>query len=157
MPFGEPDPVTGLDLRVTVLQLPALRLLLSVLLAQGLVGLAGCLWLSISQGTSLSDWRFAGLAKDQQRVLQPQLAVLALVAALLAGLAPFELMVQGSGVAAGAGFVDLHVRLPLRLLLSVLLLFTALGLLAPLPRGWLRRGLLIPWPARPCWCRWRNG
>ena len=54
VPFGEADPVTGLDLRVTVLQLPALRLLLSVLLAQGLVGLAGCLWLSISQGTSLS-------------------------------------------------------------------------------------------------------
>lgn len=144
VPFGEADPVTGLDLRVTVLQLPALRLLLSVLLAQGLVGLAGCLWLSISQGTSLSDWRFVGLAKDQQRVLQPQLAVLALVAALLAGLAPFELMVQGSGVAAGAGFVDLHVRLPLRLLLSALLLLTALGLLVPLPRGWLRRGLLLP-------------
>jgi len=59
-------------------------------------------------------------------------------------LAPFDLMVQGSGVAAGAGFVDLHLRLPLRLLLTALLVLTALGLLVKLPRGWLRRGALIP-------------
>jgi hypothetical protein len=66
------------------------------------------------------------------------------MAALSNALAPFDLMVQGSGVASGAGFVDLYVRLPLRLLLSALLLLTALGLLLPLPRGWLRRGALIP-------------
>lgn len=143
-PFGQGDPVTGLDLSFTVLRLPALRLVLSVLMAQGLVGLAGCLWLSFSQGTSLSDWRFSGLSRAQQKTLQPQLAVLALVAACIAFLAPFELMVQGSGVAAGAGFVDLQVRLPLRLLLGALLLLTALGLTVPLPEGWFRRGLLLP-------------
>jgi uncharacterized membrane protein (UPF0182 family) len=47
-------------------------------------------------------------------------------------------------VASGAGFVDLHVRLPLRLLLALLLLLTAFALLVPLPRGWLRRGALLP-------------
>jgi uncharacterized membrane protein (UPF0182 family) len=144
VPFGEQDPLTGLDLRFTVLQLPALHLLLSVVFAQGVVGLAACLWLTFSEGTSLSDLRFPGLSRQQQRVLQPQLAVLALVAALTAALAPFDLMVAGSGVASGAGFVDLHVRLPLRLLLAALLLLTALGLLVPLPKGWLRRGALIP-------------
>ena len=112
-----------------VLRLPALRLLLSVLLAQAIVGFAACLLLSISEGTSLSDLRFRGLSRQQQQVLQPQLAILAAVAALRAALAPFDLMVQGSGVAAGAGFVDLHVRLPLRLLLAALLLLTSLGLL----------------------------
>ena len=64
--------------------------------------------------------------------------------ALRAALAPFDLMVQGSGVAAGAGFVDLHVRLPLRLLLALLLALSALGLLVPVPRGMLRRWLLVP-------------
>jgi uncharacterized membrane protein (UPF0182 family) len=142
--FGQGDPITGLDLSFTVLRLPALRLVLSVLMAQGLVGLAACLWLCISQGSSLSDWNFIGLSRQQQRVLRPQLAFLALVGSLLTALAPFELMVGGSGVAAGAGFVDLHVRLPLRLLLALLLLFTAVGLTVPLPKGWLRRGLLLP-------------
>jgi len=143
-PFGQRDPVVGLDLAFTVLQLPALHLLVSVVIAQVAVGLAGCLWLTLSEGTTLSDLRFPGLSRAQQRVLQPQLAVLAAMAALSNALAPFDLMVRGSGVAAGAGFVDLHVRLPLRLLLALLLLLTALGLLVPLPRGWLRRGALIP-------------
>ncbi len=143
-PFGRVDPLTGLDLSFTVLQLPALRLLLSVVFAQGAVGLAACLWLTFSEGTSLTDLAFPGLSRQQQRVLQPQVAVLALVAALSSALAPFDLMVQGSGVAAGAGFVDLHVRLPLRLLLSALLLLCAFGLLVPLPRGWLRRAGLLP-------------
>jgi hypothetical protein len=144
VPFGEGDPLTGLDLSFTVLRLPALHLLLDVLLAQGLVGLAACLLITLSEGSSLSELRFVGLSRDQQQVLQPQLAVLAIVVALTSALAPFDLMVQGSGVAAGAGFVDLHVRLPLRLLLAALLLLTALGLIVPLPRGWLRRGALIP-------------
>lgn len=144
VPFGRGDPLTGLDLSFTVLQLPALRLLLSVVFAQGAVGLAACLWLTFSEGNSLSDLAFPGLSRQQQRVLQPQLAVLALLAALSNALAPFDLMVQGSGVAAGAGFVDLHVRLPLRLLLSGLLLLCAIGLLVPLPRGWLRRAGLLP-------------
>jgi len=143
-PFGQGDPVTGLDLSFTVLQLPALRLVLSVLIMQLLVGLAACLWISISGGNSLSDWHFSGLTKPQQRVLQPQLAALALVAALIAALSPYELMISGHGVAAGAGFVDLHVRLPLRLLLALLLLLSAAGLMIPLPAGWLRRGVLVP-------------
>lgn len=144
VPFGERDPVAGFDLSFTVLQLPALHLLVSVVLAQAAVGLAGCLWLTVSEGNCLSELRFPGLSREQQRVLQPQLAVLALMAALSNALAPFDLMVQGSGVASGAGFVDLHVRLPLRLLLAALLLLTSLGLLVPLPRNWLRRGALIP-------------
>ena len=144
VPFNESDPITGFDLSFTVLRLPALHLLVSVVLAQAVVGLAGCLWLTFSEGTSLSDLRFTGLSRLQQRVLQPQLAVLALMASLSNALAPFDLMVRGSGVAAGAGFVDLHVRLPLRLLLAALLLLTGLGLLVPLPRQWLRRGALIP-------------
>lgn len=143
-PFGEGDPLTGLDLSFTVLRLPALRLLLSVLLAQGLVGLAACLLLTIGKGRSLSDLRFDGLSKAQQRVLQPQVAALAVVMALSNALAPFDLMVQGSGVASGAGYVDLHVRLPLRLLFALLLLLTACALLVPLPRGWVRRGALLP-------------
>jgi hypothetical protein len=36
VPFGEGDPLTGLDLSFTVLRLPALRLLLSVLLTQAI-------------------------------------------------------------------------------------------------------------------------
>ena len=143
-PFGEGDPLTGFDLSFTVLQLPAVKLLLSVLFAQATVGLAGCLWLTFTEGTTVSDLRFVGLSLEQKAVLQPQVAVLAVVAAISAALSPFDLMVQGSGVAAGAGFVDLHVRLPLRLLLSLLLLFTALGLVVPMRRHWLRRLILLP-------------
>jgi uncharacterized membrane protein (UPF0182 family) len=62
-PFGERDPLVGLDLSFTVLRLPALKLLLSVLLAQGVVGLAACLLLCLSEGTSLSDGAFPGLSR----------------------------------------------------------------------------------------------
>jgi uncharacterized membrane protein (UPF0182 family) len=127
VPFGEGDPLTGFDLSFTVLQLPAVNLLLSVLFAQATVGLAGCLWLTFTEGTTVSDLRFVGLSLEQKAVLQPQVAVLAVVAAISAALSPFDLMVQGSGVASGAGFVDLHVRLPLRLLLSALLLQPSKG------------------------------
>jgi len=144
VPFGKGDPLTGLDLSFTVLQLPALRLILSVVCAQALVGLAGCLWLTLTEASSLSDLRYPGLSRDQQRVLQPQLAVLALVVASSNALAPFDLMVQGSGVASGAGWVDLHVRLPLRLLLSGLLLLSSLALVLPHGGSWLRRGALLP-------------
>ena len=91
-PFGQGDPVTGIDLSFTVLRLPAFQLVLSVLMAQGLVGFSACLWLCLSQGNTLSDWRFAGFNRQQQAVLRPQLAVLAIVAALMASLAPFELL-----------------------------------------------------------------
>jgi uncharacterized protein len=144
VPFGEGDPLTGLDISFTVLQLPALRLLLSVLFAQTTVGLAACFWLTFTEGSTLSDLRFVGLSQEQKAVLKPQIAVLAVVAALSAALSPFDLMVQGSGVASGAGFVDLHVRLPLRLLLSLLLLLTAIGLVVPMRRQWLRRLILVP-------------
>jgi len=143
-PFETGDPLTGMDLSFTVLRLPAIHLLLSVAIAQIAVGLAACLLLTLGGGTSLSDLAFPGLSRQQQKVLQPQLAVLALVAAVSTALAPFDLMVQGSGVAAGAGWVDLHVRLPLRLILALLLFLTAAGLLVPIPEGWLRRGVLIP-------------
>ena len=144
VPFGEGDPLTGFDISFTVLRLPALHLLLSILLAQGIVGFAACLWLTFTEGSSLSDLRFVGLSRAQQGVLKPQLAVLCLIAAFSTALAPFDLMVQGSGVASGAGFVDLHVRLPLRLLLAALLVLTATGLLASVRSHWLRRLALAP-------------
>ncbi|MEB3307487.1 MAG: UPF0182 family protein [Cyanobacteriota bacterium] len=144
VPFDRPDPLTGFDLRFTVLQLPALKLLLSVICAQAAVGLAGCLWLTFTEGNSLSELRHRGLSRQQQRVLRPQLAVLIVVLALIYALTPFDLMVQGSGVASGAGWVDLHLRLPLRLLLAALLLFFTLALLLPTPRGRLRGVGLIP-------------
>lgn len=143
-PFGEGDPLTGLDLSFTVLRLPAIHLLLSVAIAQIAVGLAACLLSTLSEGTALSDLSFPGLSREQQRVLQPQLALLALTTGLSSALAPFDLMVEGSGVAAGAGWVDLHVRMPLRLLLALLLFLTTLGLLVPVREGWLSRGVLIP-------------
>jgi len=82
VPFGESDPVTGLDLSFSVLQLPALRLLLSVVFAQGVVGLASCFWLTFTERSSLTDMVFPGLTRSQQQMLQPQLAVLAFVAAM---------------------------------------------------------------------------
>ena len=144
VPFGQSDPVTGLDLSFSVLQLPALRLLLSVVFAQGVVGLASCFWLTFTERSSLTDLAFPGLTRSQQQMLQPQLAVLAFVAAISQCLTPFNLMVKGTGVAAGAGFVDLHFSVPLRLLLALLLVAIGLGLLLPMPAGWMRRKLLLP-------------
>lgn len=142
-PFGEVDPLTGLDLSFTVLRIPALRLLLSVLLVQALVGAAACLLITLSAGTALTDLRFPGLSRDQQRVLQPQFSLLGLISSVRLALAPFDLMVEGTGVASGAGFVDLHLRLPLRLLLALLLLLVAMAMALPLRRQRLRRGLVI--------------
>ena len=144
VPFDQADPLTGLDLSFSVMQLPALRLLLSVTFAQVVVGLAGCFWLTFSERSSLTDLAFPGLSRSQQNMLQPQLAVLAFVAGLSQCLSPFNLMVKGSGVAAGAGFVDLHVSVPLRLLLALVLVAIGVCLLLPMPAGWMRRQLIIP-------------
>jgi len=107
-PFGPGDPITGLDLSFTVLQLPALQLVLSVVMGQLLVGLAACLWLSVSQGNSFSEWYFSGLSKAQQRVLQPQLAVFFRSCASPPGRRPDAPPAQRRVAAGAAAAIGLH-------------------------------------------------
>jgi len=82
---------------------------------------------------------------------QPQIAVLGVVASCSARCSPFALMVDRQRGRLRRRLVDLHVRLPIRLLLSALRAITALQLVCSTPaRNWLRRFTLLPL-VPPCW------
>ena len=124
-PFGVVDPVFGRDVSFYVFVLPALRALL------GRVALA----LLLGAGVAVAFYASRGLVRARRlpgpvaRHGQVMLALLLLAAAGLAVLERWDLVVSGSGLAGGASYVDVAVRMPVLGGLA-LLLAAAAGVLA---------------------------
>lgn len=137
---GQRETLLGADVSFTLARFPALALLLTLGLALLSLQVGAALWGQLAQPPQLSDGRFAGFSDRQLRQLRQPLG---LALGLVAGaywLGRHQLLLSTTGSVPGAGWVDVHVSLPLRTLAAGLALVTALLLLLPLPRqGW--RGL----------------
>ncbi|QPN63529.1 UPF0182 family protein [Synechococcus sp. CBW1004] len=134
---GVREPLLGADVSFALARFPALALLLSVGLALLLLHLAAALWGQLARPPQLSDGRFGGFGERQLLALRPPLGLLALGTAGGFWLARHQLLLSLSGSVPGAGWVDVHVSLPLRTVAALLALITAALLLLPLPRrGW---------------------
>jgi uncharacterized membrane protein (UPF0182 family) len=147
---GDPDPVFGADLSFTLIRFPALALLLTLALALVVALLSAALWGAMASSGQLSDGRFAGFTRRSLALLRPPLAATALLSALAFWLARHQLLLSTSGSVPGAGWLDIHLSLPLRTTAAVLALAAAVVLLWPLRREG-RRGpavlilaLLVP-------------
>lgn len=117
VPFGLTDPIFGLDAGFYVFRLPVYSLLTGWLLALVLVGLIGT--------------AIAGAVSDTLRS-QRGIAHLSVLGALALGLiaaqyqlARLNLLTSSRGVVFGAGYTDVHARIPLYNLLTALVLLAA--------------------------------
>lgn len=118
--FGVQDPIFGQDVAFYVFSLPLARLVLSTLSTAVL--LAGALTLLIYGVAGLLDWRRRGegLRGRPRAHLLLLLAALALVWAAQSWLARYDLLFSSRGVAFGATYADVRVRLPARTATAVL-------------------------------------
>ncbi len=116
-PFGLTDPIFGLDVSFYIFRLPLYQLLVGWLLALVVLSLIGVL---IAYGTT-------GVLRDQGPIAH--LSVLgALALGLIAArypLARLELLISSRGVVFGAGYTDVHARIPLYNILTVVVLLAA--------------------------------
>jgi uncharacterized membrane protein (UPF0182 family) len=134
VPFGLTDPIFGRDVSFYIFRLPVYDLLAGWFLALAILSLLGAL---VVYGT-------AGALGDRGPIAH--LSVLgALILALIAAqyqLARFRLLISSRGAVFGAGYTDIHARIPIyNLLTAVLLVAALLSLLNVYLRRW--RFLLI--------------
>ncbi|PPT08278.1 INTEGRAL MEMBRANE PROTEIN (Rhomboid family) [Geitlerinema sp. FC II] len=147
--FAQTDPLFGLDIAFYSFRLPVLELL--EFWSFGVVGycfVAVTLTYLLS-GDSLSEGRFPGFSRRQQRHLQGLGGVTAMVLALSFWLQRYELLYSEDGVVYGASYTDVNVTLPaytalalLAVAIAVLLLWQALTGASPFDRRSRRRPTL---------------
>ena len=135
---GIREPILQADVSFALARFPAIALALTVAIALLMVHLGAALWGLLARSPQLSDGRFAGFSEPQLHRLRLPMGLLALAVAAAFWLGRHQLLLSGEGAVPGAGWVDVHVALPLRTIAAVLALLTALVLLVPLPRHGLR-------------------
>ena len=134
------EPLLGADVSFGLGRFSALALALELLLLQLLLVLSTAIWSRLTRSPCLSDWGFPGWTPQERRLLRPLLAALFLVLAALLWLSRHQLLWTQNGVVAGAGWMDVHLILPLRTGGSVLLVLLAIS--------------LVPWPGLSSRKRW---
>jgi uncharacterized membrane protein (UPF0182 family) len=119
-PFHRSDPLFSLDIGFYIFTLPILQLLETWLAGLIVFACAAVCLVYLLSGGSLSQGRFIGFSHCQQRHLLGLLGSLMLVGSFVFGLNRFELLYSRLGVVYGAGYTDIHVRLPVYTILSIL-------------------------------------
>lgn len=135
---GVREPMLGADASFGLVRFPALVLALTLLGAVLLTALSAGLWGLMARSPQLSDGRFLGFSAPQLRALRRPLGLLSLTAAAAFWLGRHQLLLSTQGSVPGAGWLDIHVSLPLRSLASLLALLLALAVTVKLPRPGLR-------------------
>ncbi len=123
--FNSNDPVFGRDLSLYVFSLPAIELLEFWLMGGCLYGFIAVLLTYLLAGDSLSQGRFGGFSRQQQRHLYGVGGSLMLVVAFSYGISCYELLYSPRGVSYGASYTDVMVQLPADAVLSILALAIA--------------------------------
>ncbi|HEX6322337.1 MAG TPA: UPF0182 family protein [Vicinamibacterales bacterium] len=146
VPFGQTDPIFGRDVSFYVFRLPVLEDLQARLFMLTLLALAGSFAVYLISGNVVLESRW-GFALWPRVDFRPRVRLhLALLVALLLLLLAFgtwldgpRMLVTDSDVLFGAGYADIHARLPfLRVKFVILLVAAAMAALhAVLARRWL--------------------
>ena len=140
---GVSEPLLGADVSFGLVRYPALVLALTILAAVLVATLAAALWGLMARSPQLSDGRFGGFSAPQLRALRRPLGLLALVVACGFWLGRHQLLMSTVGSVPGAGWLDIHVSLPLRTLAALLALLLAVAVMLKLPRGLRAPAVLI--------------
>lgn len=148
--FNRAEPLFEQDISFYVFSLPIWELLLFWLLGLFLYGLVAVSLIYLTSGNSLVQGRFPGLSAPQQRHLSGLGSCVFVAIALRFWLARYQLLYSTTGVAYGASYTDVTVRLPVYNVLSlsalavaILLLIRTVFRLGLLKRAQLKRGPLL--------------
>lgn len=118
--FNSNDPVFGQDISLYVFGLPVGELLEFWLMGGCLYGFIAVLLTYLLAGDSLSQGRFEGFSRQQQRHLYGVGGMLFLVVGFSYGSGCYELLYSPRGVSYGASYTDVMVQLPSYAVLSLL-------------------------------------
>ncbi len=118
--FNTTDPLFNQNISFYVFVFPILEFLSFWLTVVFLYGLVSCALTYLLSGNSLSQGRFLGFSRSQQRHLYGLGGAFMLATALLYWLGRYALMYSRGDVTYGANYADVTVRLPVYGLLSVL-------------------------------------
>ena len=136
--LGRIEPMLGSDVSFGLGRFSAIALGLELVLLQLSLTLSTALWSRLTRSTCLSDWAFPGLTVRQRHGLRPGFALVLLTCSGLLWLSRHQLLWTQDGIVAGAGWLDVHLLLPLRSVGSIALLVLAFVVL-PSPFASLRR------------------
>ncbi len=118
--FNREDPVFGQDVSTYVFSLPVAELVEFTLMGICLTGLITVTLTYLLAGDSLSNGRFFGFSRWQQRHLYGLGAAVMLVISFSYWLNCYELLYSPRGVSFGASYTDIYVQLPVDRVLSIL-------------------------------------
>jgi len=138
---GLREPLLGADVSFGLVRFPALAFALTLLVALLVQHLSAALWGVWARAPQLTDGRFQGFSQAQLRHLRLPLALLAALVACSFWLGRHQLLMSTSGSVPGAGWLDVHLALPLRSLAAVGAAATAAALFLPWRPG--RRAPLL--------------
>jgi uncharacterized protein len=110
--FHLEDPVFGQDIATYIFSLPVAELLEFVLTGICLYGFIAVALIYLLAGDSLSQGRFLGCSRSQQRHLYGLAGAVMLVVGLSYWLDCYELLYSTLGVSDGASYTDINVQLP---------------------------------------------
>jgi uncharacterized membrane protein (UPF0182 family) len=128
--FGRTEPVFNQDISAYIFNLPALEVLEFAIAGISLYGFLAVLLTYLLSGNSLSDGKFRGISRPQQRHLYGLGGVFMLVVSFSYWLNRYELLYSPRGISYGASYTDVAVQLPVYTGLSILALAIAGYLLA---------------------------
>ena len=136
--LGRIEPMLGSDVSFGLGRFSAIALALELALLQLSLTLSTALWSRLTRSTCISDWVFPGLTVRQRHGLRPGFALVLITCSGLMWLSRHQLLWTQDGIVAGAGWLDVHLLLPLRSVGSIALLVLAFVVL-PSPFSSLRR------------------
>jgi len=148
-PFGQSDPLFGLDVAFYVFRLPVWRAVQQQATAVSVLSLVGCGLYYVLSGsfvieprTQAGFWPRVRLVTSARRHIGLLAALVLLVLAWGTWLErPMMLLTPSTGVRFGASYVDMHARLPVIWLTIAVLLF---GAVLGVVHGFSRRGWPLP-------------
>jgi hypothetical protein len=127
--FERTEPVFNRDISAYIFNLPALEVWEFALVGVCLYGFLAVLLTYLLSGNSISDGKFRGITREQQRHLYGVAGVFMLAVSFSYWLNRYELLYSPRGVAYGASYTDVVVQLPVYTGLSILALAIAAYLL----------------------------
>ena len=127
--MGRIEPMLGSDVSFGLGRFSAIALALELVLLQLSLTLSTALWSRLTRSTCLSDWAFPGLTVRQRHGLRPGFALVLITCSGLTWLSRHQLLWTQNGIVAGAGWLDVHLLLPLRSVGAVALFVLAIVVL----------------------------
>ncbi|WP_320667695.1 UPF0182 family protein [Prochlorococcus sp. MIT 1307] len=128
-PTGINEPLFGSDISFGLAIYPALVFVFTLitLLLTSTLGLSG--WIYLTSMSRFSDWAAPILSERSKNLLRPIIATLILNILSITWLSRHQFLWTQRGIVPGAGWLDIHFNIPLRVLSSLFLIFLLINLI----------------------------